>query len=346
MIQGLKSFKSLCLFIISIMVVLLLASCAPIGWYRIEIKNGPPAATGASIAYNSAVDRAIMFGGTNSILVNNAWQANWINETWEWDGEDWTKLLPTNSPPAREKHVMTYDKARNRIVLFGGSAGNSLFNDTWEWDGVNWHLMNPEHTPPARCCHAMAYDSSRKQVVLYGGWDSQNNTFFNDIWLWDGKDWSQIPSDLPQMSGHFLVDFPSKSEVISIQTANNGTWAWDGKSLKNLEMESPPSRTDVRAVYDPWNNRAVLFGGIKDKTFLTDTWVFNGDSWFQIYLTNGPSPRFGQVMFYDVKRNSIVLFGGFQNDAPYYLNDMWELKLPSNLSKHEMQLPPTPATTP
>ena len=178
MVQSLKSFKSLCLSIISIMVILLLASCVPIGWYKIEIKNGPPAVTGAAIAYNSAAERAIMFGGMNSILVNNAWQANWIDETWEWDGENWTKLSPTTTPPAREKHVMTYDKVRNRIVLFGGSADDSLFNDTWEWDGANWHLMKPEHTPPARCCHAMAYDSSRKQVVLYGGWDSQNNTFF------------------------------------------------------------------------------------------------------------------------------------------------------------------------
>src|SRR5258706_8676725 len=146
------------------------------------------------------------------------------------------------------------------------------------------------------------------------------------------------------MSGHFLVDFPSRNEVISIQTANSGTWTWDGKKFVDLQIESPPSRTDVRAVYDPKNNRVVLFGGIKDKTYLTDTWVFDGDSWFQICLPVSPSSRFGQIMFYDEKRNSIILLGGFQNEAPYYLNDMWELKLPSDLSTYNVPLiTPIPA---
>ncbi len=339
-----KRSKRLFLPFILVVFALLLTSCGSDGWNRLEIKNTPPAVTSAAIAYDSDSDKAIFFGGVNSTLVDNAWKMRWFNETWEWNGENWTKLSPATVPPAREKHVMAYDQARKRIVLFGGSAGDLLFNDTWEWDGHNWQLMKPRHSPPARCCHAMAYDSTRKQIILYGGWDSQHNTFFNDIWLWNGSDWSQYPSGMPQMSGHFLVDFPSKGEVISIQTANNGTWAWNGKKFVDLEAENPPSRTDVRAVYDPKNDRLVLFGGIHEKTYLTDTWIFDGNTWFQINLSQSPSPRFGQVMFYDSKRNSIVLFGGFQNDVPYYLNDMWELRLPNDLSRYKIvKLGPIPA---
>jgi hypothetical protein len=337
-----KKSRYLWLSIASAIFTLLLTSCGSDGWNQIEVKNSPPPVTSAAVAYDSDSNKAIFFGGTNAVLVNNAWKANWLNETWEWNGENWTKLSPGTVPPAREKHAMTYDKARKRIVLFGGSAGETLFNDTWEWDGSDWNLMEPKHSPPARCCHAMAYDSSRKKVVLYGGWDSVNNTFFNDIWLWDGSDWSQIPSKMPQMSGHFLVDFPSKDEVISIQTANSGTWAWNGKKFVDLEIESPPSRTDVRAVYDSKNNRLVLFGGDQNKTYLNDTWIFNGNTWFQIDLPKNPPPRFGQVMYYDTKRNSIILFGGLQSEAPFYLNDMWELRLPSDLSKYEMKVMPIP----
>jgi hypothetical protein len=35
---------------------------------------------------------------------------------------------------------LAYDKARDRVVLFGGRNGypNGDQNDTWEWDGTVW----------------------------------------------------------------------------------------------------------------------------------------------------------------------------------------------------------------
>jgi len=342
MLGYLRGSNSIRRFVLLSITVLLLTSCGSTGWRQIEIRSGPPAVTAAAVAYNSNSHKAILFGGINSILVDNSWKLSSRDETWEWNGENWKRLSPVNIPPGREKHVMAYDEARDRIVLFGGSADNLLFNDTWEWDGTDWQLMNPQHTPPARCCHAMAYDSARKRVVLYGGWDSQHNSFFNDVWLWNGKDWSQVVSRAPQMSGHFLVDFLSKGEIFSVQTSSAGTWMWDGKEFVDLEIESPPNRTDVRAVYDSENERIILFGGIHDKNFLNDTWIFDGDSWFQVHLPVTPSPRFGQVMFYDNKRNSVILFGGLQNDDPYYMNDMWELRLPKDLSEFRITLTSIP----
>jgi len=312
------------------------------GWYKIETPLAPQATISAAIAYDSKSQKAILFGGTNAVLVNNAWQQQWLNETWEFNGNAWKKLSPANSPDSREKHMMAYDESRNRIVLFGGTSNGSLFDDTWEWDGANWERIKPVHSPSARCCHAMAYDSARERVLLYGGWDGGKNIFYNDVWLWDGNDWVQIESNTPDMSGHFLVDFPSNKEVISVQTAGFGTWAWNGDEFSDLGVESPPSRSEVRIVYDPQYDRAVMFGGIlNSEEYLSDTWVFNGESWFQIYPPSGPSPRFGQVMFYDPTRNSIVLFGGQQADAPYYLNDTWELILPGSLSNWT-----TPLSTP
>ena len=56
-----------------------------------------------------------------------------------------------------------------------------------------------------------------------------------------------------------------------------------------LPWRVPPSRSDVRAVYDDLNHRIVLFGGIQDNNFLGDTWVFDGEAWFQIHLPINPS---------------------------------------------------------
>lgn len=334
MLYHLKSFSRMYHPILLSIIILLLTSCSSsVGWHRLEIQNHPQAVTSAAVAYNSKIQKAILFGGMNSVLVDNAWKMKWSDDTWEWNGEDWKKLSPAHVPPARSQHVMTYDEARDRIVLFGGSADKLLFNDTWEWDGADWKLVKPKHNPPARCCHAMAYDSQQKQVVLYGGWDAQHNTFFNDVWIWDGKDWTNKLSRAPEMSGHFLVDFPPTGEIFSVQTSNLGTWKWDGRQFVDLGVESPPTRQDVRVVYDADNERLVLFGGMYDKKYLADTWVFDGKVWFQVRLPDFPSPRFGQVMFYDQKRNSIILTGGQQEKDPYYMNDTWELLLPEDLSE-------------
>ena len=41
-------------------------------------------------------------------------------------------------PSVRAAHVMAYDSARQRVVLFGGGVGPDRLGDTWEWDGKQW----------------------------------------------------------------------------------------------------------------------------------------------------------------------------------------------------------------
>jgi hypothetical protein len=37
---------------------------------------------------------------------------------------------------------LAYDKARDRVVLFGGRKGwPDDLADTWEWDGVSWRRV-------------------------------------------------------------------------------------------------------------------------------------------------------------------------------------------------------------
>lgn len=61
------------------------------------------------------------------------------NDTWEYDGEVWVEVTPTNLPTARWGHSMIYDEAREVIVLFGGiDVDGNLLDDTWEYDGSTW----------------------------------------------------------------------------------------------------------------------------------------------------------------------------------------------------------------
>jgi hypothetical protein len=76
------------------------------------------------MAYDAARARVVLFGGSAG-----------ADETWEWDGTNWTERRPAEKPLPRGSHAMTFDSARNRVVLFGGDPGSR--SDTWEYGPVN-----------------------------------------------------------------------------------------------------------------------------------------------------------------------------------------------------------------
>src|ERR1035438_5569144 len=75
----------------------------------------------------------------------------WFNDTWTWDGSNWTQKSPQTSPPGRTYAAMAYDSARGQAVLFGGNgSGNPYLGDTWVWDGSNWTQESLQNGPPGR----------------------------------------------------------------------------------------------------------------------------------------------------------------------------------------------------
>ncbi|MBN8656391.1 MAG: hypothetical protein J0M11_11685 [Anaerolineae bacterium] len=297
------------------------------GWKVLKAPGSPHVSYGAS-AYNKNSSYALMFGGIEVTYNDSGKQQTWSANTWKWDGKKWEQLVLQNSPIAREKHAMAYDENRDEIVLFGGSSNGNVYNDTWIWTGETWVEKKPEHVPSIRCCHAMAYDPIRKGVILYGGWNGKQ-LFYDETWLWDGEDWTMLDYFSPYMSGHTLVQNPQKETIISIQTSHQGTWELTSDGWLDLALPSPPSRSDGRA--DFGDDRIVLFGGGQNLTQLNDTWVFQDNTWLQLFLHDRPSARAGHILFYDQVRESFIVFGGSNETG--ILGDTWELKLPKDISK-------------
>lgn len=307
-------------------IALFLVSCSPQvstqtqpSWIQISPEKSPPPSGQGAVAFVDSSNTAILFGG---ITLDK-----WLNETWIWNGKTWYQASTKHTPPARAKLAIEYDKVRDRVVLFGGEMDKTLFNDTWEWDGKDWQLMSPAHSPPARCCQAMAYDVVNKNIIMYGGYDPNRNIFLSDMWTWDGKDWTEIHSDMPEMSGHAMISFSTKSTIISVQTAGYGTWSWDGETWEKIEGKNPPNRSEGKIAFDKTHNWIAFFGGISNAQIRNDTWVFDGQSWAELSLSNSPPARFGHVLFYDPQRESIIVFGGIGNNNTRF-GDMWELELP------------------
>jgi hypothetical protein len=69
-----------------------------------------------------------MFGGLVA--------STYFNDTWEYDGVNWTQVTTASSPSARGSHVTAYDSVRGKVIIFGGhfySGGHNYLNDTWEY---------------------------------------------------------------------------------------------------------------------------------------------------------------------------------------------------------------------
>jgi hypothetical protein len=174
------------------------------------------------MVYDSAHGQIVLFGGMDGNF-------NPLNDTWVWDGTNWTQKAPQTNPPARGGQAMAYDSAHGQVVMFGGQVG--LLNDTWIWDGANWTQKSPATVPPPGGIGnfgffiAMAYDAASSQTVLYG----------NDIptWLWDGTNWTPKTTQLGPQPGPMVYD-SLRNQIVMVGTPLTGlldqTSTWNGTS--------------------------------------------------------------------------------------------------------------------
>jgi len=97
--------------------------------------------------------------------------------------------------------------------------------------------------------------------------------------------------------------------------------------------ESPSPRHGARMIYDPVNQRVLLFGGAKYEnryTFYSDMWAFDTASgtWARVEAPTGPQGRFNHNMVYDPDRHQIILFGGFSGSDR--IGDTWTYDIAGN----------------
>lgn len=172
--------------------------------------------------------------------------------------------LTYGSLPSRSEAAIAYDRARGRVVLFGGFDGSRMFGDTWLWDGQGWIAAHTAVVPPARERAAMAYDPATKEIVLFGGIverPNQSSLALNDTWTWDGTMWTRRhPLHEPPWSSGLAMSYDPRSHSVLLLTLPSshpnlvltpdsvnsrgttpfGTWRWDGSDWHELPTPSAP----------------------------------------------------------------------------------------------------------
>ena len=274
-------------------------------WTLLATTNSPPPRDGATVGYNATSNRMIVFGGYNSfgayndvwvltnadnssgtpnwiqlgpitggppgpryraaaaydathnvLIVTDGWNGCCYSDVWVLSNADgtggtpaWTQLYPTGpAPSARYAHSIVYDPATNEIILFGGNDGSVYDNEAWLMSNANgtggtpaWSHLSPTGAPPsARGYHTAVYDVATNRMVVFGG--AGGSGLFSDVW------------------------------VLSNANDTGGTPAWSQLSPTG---PAPTPRYNHTSVFNPANNRMVVFGGSDGTNNLNETWVLS-----------------------------------------------------------------------
>ena len=102
-------------------------------WTQVLPATSPSARGWLEMTYDLARGVTVLFGGTDlGFFPFN------FDDTWEWNGTNWSMATPATVPPSRDSHAIAYDQGRAKVVIFGGyDASFSGRNDTWEYGSAN-----------------------------------------------------------------------------------------------------------------------------------------------------------------------------------------------------------------
>ena len=267
-------------------------------WIQKFPKTSPPARAHPAMAYDPVHGQVLLFGGEEFPLIDGSLTETRVNDTWTWDGENWSQQSPSDVPSAYSAPVMAYDSARSQIVLLDDEPGSGNPTETWVWDGSNWNQKFPQTNAPSDGYDACAYDAARSQIVVW-----QSSDF--STWVWDGANWTKKTSQLspPSSAGVAEMAYDSiRRQVLFV--SDSGTWIWDGTEWQKAQLNGPaPTQTNAAMAYDAAHDRMVFFGGGGLVSVTNDTWTWQG----------GPPPPPLPTITGIV---SAAGFGGFSAVAP------------------------------
>jgi hypothetical protein len=211
-------------------------------WSKLVPASAPSIRCRATMAYEPATDRLLLFGGRNFRGSSSGYFQQDYSDTWAFDlaGDTWTDLAPSGAAPAPSAGSATLIGAgpNGGLQLFAGLQplpwippsipADKLDKDwsLWTYDaGANAWLADtpPTKSPPASQYFGLVLDTTSDRAVQFGGFGIQYGTL-GDIWTYDPRanTWTITPAGGPS---------------------------------------APAPRIDPGMVYDPKTRMVILFGG-------------------------------------------------------------------------------------
>jgi hypothetical protein len=184
-------------------------------WTQVQTSRAPTPRDHSRMVYDDSRGVIVLFGGWDQKNGNK-----YLNDTWEFDGQDWTEIKTSTLPQARHWHTMAYDRQRARVLLVGGG----FVSDTWEYDGKDWSLQQTAQAPTSQAESAGAFDWLRRKMLHFGG--SNRGVTDNETWEYQGVElasyagWGSGCTGLTGSALLFANAAPQLGKTLPVELAN------------------------------------------------------------------------------------------------------------------------------
>jgi len=291
--------------------------------------TAPSPRLAASMAYDPARDRMILFGGSS-----NDPQGPNISETWELTlgagAPAWHMLAPVGSPTFfYAGSTMVYDSARDRMLVIGANPSAETWALTLTGPPV-WTQLNPAGLPPAALDAAGIYDPVRDRVVLYGG--SGNPSPRPSVLTFQGGGaWTKVTPSLftpwPDIRAGSRAAYDPVRDRMIVQGGIGfaDTWALslaDSFAWSLVSSSSGNHVGDHAMCYVPERDEIVTFGGLSRSGSYDVHDVVHALNLASSIWSISSLERFDESLVTDTRRGRVLVFGG--NDGVALANDVWE----------------------
>jgi hypothetical protein len=155
----------------------------------------------------------------------DTWGLTFENDVWRTqDGKTWEQL-PKATWPGRSYHIMLV--YQDCIYVMGGQTFTTFYNDVWRTcDGAQtWEEITKEAPWAKRAGLAGAVHNGK--IVIAGGCypksliNPNNRGFFNDVWVYDGVNWTETYKNNDNVEGTGGWSPRSGPRLVSYQGEGN-----------------------------------------------------------------------------------------------------------------------------
>jgi hypothetical protein len=204
-------------------------------WTHLTPAHSPAPRSFAVMAYDETRSKVVLYGGADAAT------GALLDETWVWDGADWTQEMPTSSP-GNTLGAMAWDATNGKVVHWGGYVTTG----TWTWDGTDWTHESPAHEPPGPELPGLADWRIGGRVISFGGRTAGlPDLSTRETWTWNGTDWTQaLPAHVPLQRADFMLAYDFTREQVVLfgglgDDSFNDTWVYADTRAFTLHLETP-----------------------------------------------------------------------------------------------------------
>lgn len=174
-------------------------------WVDRAPTNSPTLRGFHAMSYDPNRQRVVLFGGEIQAAPYNA------SDTWEWDGTNWTQVLPDINPQGRQVIASAFDPHTASLMIVGGSD-LSVYNDAWFFNGQDWKLYGyprvKSHFPAGQ--NGGYYTSSLTNIFVAFNRRMELNSFSTTNFQMQGPEGVVSSAGISYVSnGVYRIDFPS-----------------------------------------------------------------------------------------------------------------------------------------